>query len=173
MLALQKKSDFVALWRVGKVPSSLFGREMSAQLLPLGILWPSSWAITHLLFAPGRYWLGKSFPEEVGGIGINIFRGPMRSRRFRADVSPSLLDDRPALVLDYAAEGGDVLWGRILGMRDELREVAPGLVLGLGSMKATGGAWNCVAFVLHESAGAAKDNADFDIDGSSRSQADA
>ena len=36
----------------------------------------------------------------------------------------------------------------VMRMRDELREVAPGMLLGLGSMKATGGARNCAPFVL-------------------------
>ena len=39
-------------------------------------------------------------------------------------------------------------FGRALFMRDELREVAPGVILGLGSMGATGGMWNCTPFVL-------------------------
>ena len=37
-------------------------------------------------------------------------------------------------VLDYAAARrggvGDLLWGPLFGMRDELREIAPGVLLG-------------------------------------------
>jgi len=54
-------------------------------------------------------------------------------------------------VLDYDAQGDgkhDALWGRALGMRDELREVAPGVLVGLGSLRVTGGMPNCSPFVL-------------------------
>jgi len=34
-------------------------------------------------------------------------------------------------------------------MRDELRLVAPGLMLGIGSMRVTGGVMNAAPFVLH------------------------
>ena len=34
-------------------------------------------------------------------------------------------------------------------MRDELRQVAPGLLVGLGYMTATGGPRNCAPFVLY------------------------
>ena len=75
----------------------------------------------------------------------------LRRRSFEARLENSRLDGRPALVLDYGAKGegvGDALWGRVLGMRDELREVAPGVLVGLGSMRASGGSRNCAPFVL-------------------------
>ena len=34
------------------------------------------------------------------------------------------------------------------GMRDELREVVPGVLVGLGSFRAFGGVRNCAPFVL-------------------------
>ena len=75
----------------------------------------------------------------------------VRKRGFAARIEPSRLDGKPALVLDYGAGGAgaaDALWGKVLGMRDELREVAPGVLVGLGSMRATGGVRNCAPFVL-------------------------
>ena len=66
-----------------------------------------------------------------------------------AYVARSSLPGRDALVLDYAAAATPV-WGRLMGMRDELRQVAPGVLLGLGSMAATGGPMNCAPFVLVE-----------------------
>ena len=54
--------------------------------------------------------------------------GEVLARPFEARIEASRLDGRPALVLDYAAarRGGvaDLLWGPLLGMRDELREVS-------------------------------------------------
>lgn len=70
---------------------------------------------------------------------------------FAARIEPSRLDGRPALVLDYAVGGrglADGLWGRVMGMRDELREVCPGVLVGLGSFRMTGGVRNCAPFVL-------------------------
>lgn len=80
-------------------------------------------------------------------------------RSFEALIGPSRLDGQPALILDYAAEGegrSDVLWGKVLGMRDEIREVLPGVLVGLGSMRMTGGVHNCAPFVLVEAEGGAE-----------------
>lgn len=148
-MALSSKTDFVASWRAGVPPRVPAGRELSGRLLPLGALWASSWAITNFLFAPGpgRFWLGKGFAAD-GATGYNVFQGDGRLRPFKATVEPSLLDGQPCLALVYGYSEGDALWGGVLGMRDELREVSPGLFLGLGSMRATGGMWNCAPFVL-------------------------
>ena len=73
------------------------------------------------------------------------------ARSFKATVQPSWFDGRPALVLEYD-QGDSLLWGTLLGMRDELREVAPGVWLGLGSMRATGGVRNAAPFVMWSAA---------------------
>ena len=86
---------------------------------------------------------GAEAPEEVS------------CRSFTYAIEPSRLDGKPCLVLDYAAGGegaGDTLWGRVLGMRDELREVVPGVLVGLGWLRATGGVANCAPFVMVRSA---------------------
>ena len=44
--------------------------------------------------------------------------------------------------------GGARVWGPLMRMRDELREVAPGVLLGLGSMGATGAADACISMIL-------------------------
>ena len=66
------------------------------------------------------------------------------SRRFVMDPRESSIDGRRSLTLDYSAENG-LFWGT---MRDELREVRPGLLLGLGSIGALGGALNSAVFCL-------------------------
>ena len=137
----------------------------SKATINLGILARVSAFITNRLFAPpGHRWAGKL----LGGpkpAGANIFaprregdtnaRGGLPStwckrRGFGATIGPSRLDGRPCLVLDYSHKehGDSLVWGGVMRMRDELREVAPGMLLGLGSMKATGGARNCAPFVL-------------------------
>lgn len=147
LLALTSKADAVALWRASPAPTiGGWSGEWEGRLLPLGVLAPVSALITHNLFGPASRWSGKAFSAD-GGSGANLFeRGPPR-RAFRASVAPSTLDGRPVLSLDYAA-AGEPLWGTVLGMRDELREVAPGVLLGLGGMRASGGVRNAAPFVL-------------------------
>ena len=181
VLQLKTKADFVAAWRTGSVPANYGGRSYDGYLLSLGILAPVSAFITNVLFAPFAAWRGKSFRKDgragrnrFGDAGDEI-------RGFAASAAASRLDGQEALVLDYSdpklpdcsqnsvkaskavsksgcivasrklARHGDALWGRVLFMRDELREVAPGVLLGLGSMGATGGIQNCAPFVLVQS----------------------
>lgn len=155
-------------------------REFDGELMRLGVLAPISGLITHELFGPGGPWLGKAFGptaaargEKSNGatersIGVNRFapasrgggqaqdggvpgdaQGERRLQFFVAKLDASAFDGSDALVLDYAAAGTPI-WGRPVGMRDELRQVAPGVLLGLGSMWATGGAANCAPFLLVE-----------------------
>ena len=66
--------------------------------------------------------------EAAASPGADGDAGEVLARPFEARIEASRLDGRPALVLDYAAarRGGvaDLLWGPLLGMRDELREVS-------------------------------------------------
>ena len=68
----------------------------------------------------------------------------------RLQVKVEKLGFQEPIFFDFPEEPrhGDLLWGRVLFMRDELREVAPGILLGLGSMGATGGVANCAPFVF-------------------------
>ena len=146
VLKLSCKADFVAAWRAGAAPADYHGRKFDARVLPLGVLAPVSSFITHRLFGGigGGEWLGKAFMKE--GVGINRFTGGDKVS-FGARVAPSNIDKRPALVLDYSA-GDSRVWGSFLGMRDEIREVAPGVLLGLGSMTASGGMQNSAPFMM-------------------------
>jgi len=76
----------------------------------------------------------------------------VRGCPFEMRIDASRLDGKSALILDYGTAQGDRLWGGVLGMRDELREVVPGVLVGLGSMGATGGVRNCAPFVLVQAA---------------------
>jgi len=69
-------------------------------------------------------WQGKIFQPERGQAVNRFFGLPM----IRGELSygHSWLDGRPALILDY--ERTSTVYGRY---RDEIREVAPGLLLGL------------------------------------------
>ena len=145
--SLRRKTDLVAAWRVGHPPSSWAGVAFDGQLVALGVTAPLNAFITHVLLGAGRRWIGKRFDTKGGG--TNRFAGSQVIQCFGAEIAASSIDGGPALVLDYSApHSADGLWGGVLGMRDELREVAPGVLIGLGSMTATGGALNCAPFVL-------------------------
>ncbi|HWE36801.1 MAG TPA: hypothetical protein VG406_09565 [Isosphaeraceae bacterium] len=69
-------------------------------------------------------WQGKVFrPEDA--TAVNRFFG-VRAVRGQTSVGPSWLDGRPSLILDYSRTS--LVYARV---RDEIREVAPGLYLGL------------------------------------------
>lgn len=68
-------------------------------------------------------WKGKT--AEPDGTFINRWVGGVYAIRSHYEVGPSLLDGRPALVVEYPP--GTPILGKT---RDELREVAPGLYLG-------------------------------------------
>jgi hypothetical protein len=70
-------------------------------------------------------WIGKDFDPEAGML-INRWR---LGRAVRAKVYPgeSFLDGGPTLVMDYR-QTSPLIWRNV---RDELREVGPGLYLGM------------------------------------------
>lgn len=104
----------------------------------------------------------RAAERRAAAAGVQASRSELRRRPFEAKIGPSLLDGKPALILDYSAGGesaGDALWGRVMGMRDELREVTPGVLVGLGSFRVAGGMRNNAPFVLVRSEAADEDAA--------------
>lgn len=86
------------------------------------------------------YWLGKAFSTSDGvtGEGYNVWRTQAqggetryaRNGRFTTWVGPSLVDGRPALMMDYTRFNN--MPGRS-GLVDEVRRLMPGLFLGTAS----------------------------------------
>lgn len=70
-------------------------------------------------------WRGKVF-DHGGNSGQNVIFG-RQVFRFQAEVGPSALDGRTALVLDYAAHPNP--WP-VRAIRDELRTVGRGIAIG-------------------------------------------
>jgi hypothetical protein len=70
-------------------------------------------------------WQGKHFCPADGTL-INQWCLGMRAVRARVCYGQSWLDGQPSIVMDY--RGMSHVWGNV---RDEIREVAPGLYLGL------------------------------------------
>jgi hypothetical protein len=76
-------------------------------------------------FIRALVWRGKEF--TAGGSLRNIMT-PFGVRTIRASVyeAPSRLDGRPSIVLDYSSTSRVASW-----VRDEIRQIAPGLYLGI------------------------------------------
>lgn len=70
-----------------------------------------------------KLWLGKEFRADQ--TLVNHWRG-MKAIKARVCLGPSWIDGRPAIVMDY--RGSSLVWHNV---RDEMREVAPGVYLGL------------------------------------------
>ena len=121
---------------------------------------PAGSIVTNQLFpvkGAERKWLGKRF-DRRGDVGTNRFRrgddDEALGRDFSWSISKSRRDGEEALVLNYAAAPTpDRLFGTVLRMRDELRELEPGVLLGIGSMAATGGLRNGAPFILRRRSG--------------------
>jgi hypothetical protein len=69
------------------------------------------------------FWKGKDFEDD--GAYINLFLKRLRALRGQAEFGESWHDGKPAILLGYPK--GTLLFGNV---RDEMREVAPGLYLG-------------------------------------------
>ena len=89
-------------------------------------------------------WLGKDFDPDEGML-INRWRF---GRAVKAKVYPaeSFLDGGPTLVMDYR-QTSPLIWRNV---RDELREVSPGVYLGIMFKCEAGGARFGMFFALEE-----------------------
>ena len=83
-------------------------------------------------------WAGKSFAsfDETRGRGINRVRLLGDAFAFETSIGPSVIDDRPCLILDYDQPSNPWI---IRQVHDELRQVAPGLYLGPAMWKRKSG----------------------------------
>jgi hypothetical protein len=134
-LADMSMVDLAALYRGGTVPDSLrvldsvtHGRMLAVRGL--------DWRGAHDVFtraAASRFfpWAGKQFQhlDRNEGTGINRIRlaGERLWYPFRTRIEPSVIDGAPCIALDYDLPENPSL---IRALRDELREVSPGLFLG-------------------------------------------
>ena len=119
--------------RIGDVAGDLRGRMLA---------WPSLEARPGIAgairsFAGSRAfpWRGKSFhpKSETAGDGINrVLRDRFRLFRFETFIAPSRAGDFDALQLDYDLPGNPPV---IRSIKDEIRELEPGLWLGQAWLK--------------------------------------
>jgi len=148
------RRDLLRLFHSAKAPAmETLAGEYRAVILPVGVFAPLASFFTHTFFGPGR-WQGKAFKPHGSnqGDGYNLFSSggstanqPLsRTRRFITGIRPSRFDGRPSFCMDYSPHNRFL----IHSMKDEIRQVGPGLFLGLGTMASGGGALNPAPFAL-------------------------
>lgn len=76
--------------------------------------------------AAGLIWKGKQFCAEAGTL-INRWAGGLEAVEAHVYSAESWVDGKPALIMDYRGSS-PVVWRNV---RDELREIASGLYLGV------------------------------------------
>lgn len=103
----------------GPIPD---GDSKGAAIILAGTIWQRP------LAALARYgfWQGKVFDVNRGELVNKILPFGMRAIRAKVYKAPSWVDNKECIVLDYSQTS--FLFGRI---RDEIREVAPRLYLGV------------------------------------------
>jgi hypothetical protein len=134
-LAALDVAELEAVYRRGTVPPSLHALDGNPVCRMLAIRGLDAGArartIRNLARASWFPWAGKSFAAETDatGNGINRIRlaGGKRWFPFKTLVEPSAIDGAPCIFLDYRLAANP---RPIQMIRDELREVAPGLFLG-------------------------------------------
>ena len=152
-LAALDGASLGALYGTGRVPASLHaldghprGRMLAVRGLDRGL----SFAALRALAGAGAFpWGGKSFAASGPGSGSGVNRVHLGGRHrlfpFLARLGASVVDGRPAVILDY--DLGDNP-GFIRAIHDEVRLVADGLYLGPAMWKARRGPVHVLWFAL-------------------------
>jgi len=137
-LAARSFAELEALYRAAHVPSSLadFDGALDGRLLAVRHLdrGPLGAILRRLVASKSFVWAGKSLRAQhaTSGTGINrlVVPGVLGRQElfpFTTSIAPSLLDGRDTIFIDYERPDNPPF---VRGIRDEIRQVAPGLLLG-------------------------------------------
>ena len=134
-LAAMTVAELDARYRRGTLPDSLRlldGEPTCRMLAVRGLESDRIAGALRSFAASGRFpWAGKSFRAHDDGTGEGINRvrlgGERRWYPFATRIEPSVIDGKPCILLDYDTPKNPFF---IRAIRDELREVSPGLFLG-------------------------------------------
>ena len=136
-------TELEQLYRQSKRPDQLTDLNGDASGAMLAWRMPASGPLSWLLRKLGASsvlpWEGKSFEasnsSEGSGINRINFFGKRRWFPFGTRFDASIVDGKPAFVLDYAVRKNPPL---IRSIVDEVRQVAPGLYFGPAALKVAG-----------------------------------
>jgi hypothetical protein len=134
-LAALDVAALTALYRIGRMPATLAALDGNPRCRMLAVrgldAGTPAGALRRFAASSAFPWAGKSFSSEASdrGRGINRVRlgGERRWFPFTTSIEPSAIDGAPCIFLDYRQPENP---RAIRMIRDELREVAPGLFLG-------------------------------------------
>jgi hypothetical protein len=154
-LAAERPAALAALYAGARTPTladmdgPLVGRMLAVPVLPrfLSVL---AGFLRWFAASKGFPWRGKTFTSKGGGRGEGINRvfGDRKTWfRFDTFVAPSRAGAFDAVQLDYDNPGNP---GFIRAIKDEVREVAPGLYLGLAYLMLRGRARLVLYFGLQK-----------------------
>jgi hypothetical protein len=120
------------LYRAAEVPSiAALGGDLRGRMLAWPALSGLAAAVLRALARSSRFpWRGKSFRSSSAdaGEGVNrVFLDRLKLFRFTTHVGPSRAGDFDAVQLDYDHPGNPFF---IRAIKDEIRELRPGLYLG-------------------------------------------
>lgn len=118
-LLRMKATELESLYRVSPP-----GAQPRGRVHGLPIISPGKATGPTMSRAARVVWQGKVFRDD-GTTAVNRFFG-VRAIQGNLSYGPSWLDGRPSLILDY--QGTSRVYGRY---RDEIRQVGPGVYLGL------------------------------------------
>ncbi|MBI2568409.1 MAG: hypothetical protein HYV63_15410 [Candidatus Schekmanbacteria bacterium] len=144
-LARMNTAELEACYRNGSVPESLRvldGSPASRMLAVVGLQFGPVPTTVRRVAAAGWFpWRGKSFKAitDDKGTGINRVRLAFGVRDlfgFDTRIEPSAVDGKPCILLDYDKPNNPRV---IRAIRDELREVSPGVFLGPAMLQLRGG----------------------------------
>lgn len=148
------KSDVMQLFHAADTPEfTEIKGEYKAKLVSVGILSFVNDYYAHHLMGPG-HWEAKAFSpfEEDKGWGYNLFAvgkdadsGIIRTMKMDTAVGKSRFDEKNSFHLVYKAHNK----GRNNSMRDEIRKINDGLLIGLGYVTWSLGKLNPSFFLLY------------------------
>ena len=136
-------AELMDLFRKGGAPASLALLEGDPCGVGIGLnVWAGGWFdrwLRRRAALPRFAWHGKSFrmKSETEGWGFNrVGRGPLVTVfPFKTGLGPSVIDGGPCVIIDYDVPRNP-WWERLT--YDELREVGPGVFLGVTTLRLFG-----------------------------------
>ena len=156
-LAAMSSDELQTLYEAGTVTASLEALTGRPDCRMLAVRGPAGRGpVADLLRAFAKShrfpWAGKSFDavDDENGEGINRVRllGLRNWFPFKTRFEPSAVDGKPCILLDYALPENP--WA-IRHIRDELREVSPGVFLGPAMWENRGKATTILFFAVDNS----------------------